>query len=117
MQPPVARAKRDRGRSCATAFRFSPSCVPPLWLLWHRLWIEAALAFAVLMLGAAGSGETADSASPPALSLLVSIFVGLEGTALRIAALRRRGWRDWGVVDADTLDDAETRYAARTQRR
>ena len=45
-----------------------------------------------------------------ALSLLVSLFAGLEGAALRIAALRRRGWREIGIVEADSEDDAETRY-------
>ncbi len=30
---------------------------------------------------------------------------------MRIAALRRRGWHERGVVAADRLDDAETRDA------
>ncbi|MFU0505119.1 DUF2628 domain-containing protein [Pseudaminobacter sp. NGMCC 1.201702] len=86
--------------------------VPPLWLLWYRLWIEAALAVAAaLALGAlgeiAGFGMTGTL-----LSLLVSVYVGLEGAALRIAALRRRGWHEWGVVEADRAGDAELRYLA-----
>src|SRR6185503_529861 len=78
---------------------------------WHRLWIEAVLTFAVMtvlsMIGEKLGLEGAGSA----LSLLVSLYVGLEGQALRIAALRRRGWREWGVVEADTLGDAELRQA------
>jgi hypothetical protein len=35
----------------------------------------------------------------------------LEGQGLRIAALRRRGWHEWGAVAADRLDDADIRYA------
>jgi hypothetical protein len=85
--------------------------VPPLWFAWHRLWVEAALAFvAMAMLSILGERlglETAGSL----LSLLVSLFVGLEGQGLRIAALRRRGWHEWGVVEADRLDDADIRYA------
>jgi len=50
----------------------------------------------------------------PALSLLVSLYVGLEGQGLRIAALSRRGWRQWGVVEADSLEDAEVRQALET---
>ena len=49
-----------------------------------------------------------------ALSLLVSVYVGLEGPALRIAALTRRGWRQWGVVEASGRDEAEIRYIAGT---
>ena len=91
--------------------------VPPLWLLWHRLWIEAALAVAALVLAAGLPKLTGFAVAAPLLSLLVSIYVGLEGNALRIAALRRRGWREWGVVEAGNLDDAETHYAVRNSRR
>jgi hypothetical protein len=44
--------------------------------------------------------------------LLVSLYVGLEASALKLAALRRRGWREWGVVEADNADEAEIRYLA-----
>ena len=37
-----------------------------------------------------------------ACRLLVSLYAGLEGAALRIAALRRRGWSEVGIVEADT---------------
>lgn len=86
--------------------------VPPLWLAWHRLWVEAALAFVAMgllsMLGERLDLETAGSL----LSFLVMLFVGLEGQGLRIAALRRRGWHEWGVVEADRLDDADIRYVS-----
>ncbi len=85
--------------------------VPYLWLLYHRLWFEAAIAVAVaLLLGMAGSLMGFSGA--PALSFLVSIYVGLEGPALRVSALHRRGWREWGVVEAETPEDAEVRYLA-----
>lgn len=87
--------------------------VPFVWLLWHRLWIEAALAIgAALLLAAAESSNAFIAVSAPLLSILVSIYVGLEGSALRIAALRRRGFVDRGVVEADSLGDAEIRYFA-----
>ncbi|MDP3898431.1 MAG: DUF2628 domain-containing protein [Mesorhizobium sp.] len=91
-------------------FHFLAFLVPPLWLLWHRLWIEAALAFALMLaLSALGSVAGVGGAAPT-LSLLVSIYAGLEGSALRIAALRRRGWREFGVVDADNRDEAEIKH-------
>jgi hypothetical protein len=30
---------------------------------------------------------------------------------MRVAALRRRGWQDWGVVEADRADTADLRYS------
>ncbi|MBX3579309.1 MAG: DUF2628 domain-containing protein [Rhizobiaceae bacterium] len=91
-------------------FAFLAFLVPALWLLWHRLWVEAlvavAIALGVSLLGTLSGYAVAGSL----LSLLVSIYVGLEGAALRIAALRRRGWAEWGVVEADTAEDAETKF-------
>lgn len=91
-------------------FAFLAFLVPWLWLLWHRLWVEALVAVAIALglslLGTLSGYAVAGSL----LSLLVSIYVGLEGAALRIAALRRRGWAEWGVVEADTAEDAETKF-------
>jgi hypothetical protein len=85
--------------------------IPPLWLLWHRLWIEAVLAFVAIGLLSA-FGETFGSMLAGSLLIfLVMLYVGLEGQALRIAALVRRGWRQWGVIVADDLEDADSRYA------
>ena len=90
---------------------------PPIWLLWHRLWIEAALAFAAATVLAVLGEALGLGLAGSLLSLLVSIYVGIEGAALRIAALRRRGWKEWGVVEADNFDDAEARYLFDAERR
>lgn len=86
--------------------------VPPLWLLAHRLWLAGTVVLA-LLLGAALLERTATYALvAPLVSLMVSLFAGLEGNAMRIAAYRRRGWLERAVIEADDLHDAETRYAA-----
>jgi hypothetical protein len=92
-------------------FSFAAFLLPPLWLLLHRLWIEAALASAALALAVGLSKLTGLALAAPFLWLLLSLFVGLEGNALRIAALGRRGWSSWGVVEAGNLDDADAHYA------
>ena len=86
--------------------------LPFFWLLWHRLWIEALLFLAAsiglaMLVEFAGLGVVA-----PFLSLILALNVGIEGATLRIWAATRRGWREWGVVEADTLEDAEARYFA-----
>src|SRR6187549_2395244 len=109
MEPPAANAAEAAERAVLVrdGFAFLAFLAPPIWLAWHRLWIAAALAVAVSV-GLTALGETAGlGLSSTPLSLLVSIYVGLEGPALRINALRRRGWREWGVVDASNLSEAE----------
>lgn len=109
MEPPGDAGQADGARLIRDGFSWMAFILPPLWLLWHRLWIEALLAFVALgllmVLGElAGFGLAGWS-----LTLLVSLYVGLEGHAMRVNALRRRGWRDWGVVSADRCEDAEAR--------
>lgn len=96
-------------------FSFLAFLLPAFWLLWHRLWIEAALALAAMLcLGAFGTALGLGGTASAALSLLISLYVGLEGAALRIAALRRRGWIECGVVQADSRADAEDRHLLET---
>lgn len=110
MEAPVETAGARDAIYVRDGFHFFAFLLPPVWLLWHRLWIEAALAFA-LMLALGGLGSVAGFGdAAPALSLLVSIAIGLEGSALHVWALRRRGWRDWGIVDAASRDEAEMRH-------
>ncbi len=90
-------------------FSWPAFLVPWLWLLWHRLWAEGII---VILLVAAFSifGEMVGMGLASALlGLLVSIYVGLEGQAMRVAALRRRGYRQWGVVEGGNADEAYTR--------
>ncbi|MDI6027469.1 DUF2628 domain-containing protein [Corticibacterium sp. UT-5YL-CI-8] len=92
-------------------FAFLAFIVPVFWLLWHRLWLEAAVALLVMvMISLASYGLHPVAAS--LLSLLVSIYVGLEGQGMRIAALLRKDWAEWGTLVAGSRDEAELRYAA-----
>ncbi|TPJ19984.1 DUF2628 domain-containing protein [Mesorhizobium sp. B2-7-3] len=111
MEPPGRSEKVDTTTLVRDGFTWLGLLVPPLWLAWHRMWVEAALAFVVMgVLSMLGQGLGLGVAGS-LLSLLVSLYVGLEGQGLRIAALRRRGWHEWGVVEAGWLADADMRYA------
>ncbi len=112
MQPPRDRAARDEVY-VRDGFHVFGFLLPLVWLLWNRLWIET-LVLLGAMLGLGLLGESSGSAELMVgfLSLLVSIYVGIEGPALRIWALRRRGYSEWGVVEAHDRADAETRYLA-----
>lgn len=113
MEPPSdgLGTKPEGTRLIRDGFSWVAFILPPLWLLWHRLWFAAVLAF--LVLGALSFvGENQGLAlAGSLLTLLVSFIVGFEGAALQVAALRRAGWTEWGVVEAENFADAETRYA------
>lgn len=112
MEPP-AKAGTSASESAVfvrDGFHFFGFIAPLLWLLWHRLWLEAAMTFAATLALAAASEWAGLTFAAPLLPLLISLYVGLEGGALRIATLRRAGWRQWGVIEADSIEDAEMRY-------
>lgn len=96
-------------------FHFLAFIVPVPWLLVHRLWIEALVALAVTLAVAAAGSYLVSGIAGPIASLALNLFVGLEAPSLRLAALHRRGWRDWGVVEAENRDDAEIRYLLRAE--
>jgi hypothetical protein len=114
MEPPGTNATQaaERAIMVRDGFAFIAFLVPPLWFVWHRLWIEAILALAA-SIALTTLGEMAGfGLLGGALSLLVSLFVGLEGQMLRVNALRRRGWAESGVVEAGNAAEAEIRYLA-----
>ncbi|MEO5758705.1 MAG: DUF2628 domain-containing protein [Mesorhizobium sp.] len=110
MEPPRLGEKADTTAFIRDGFSWLGFLVPPLWLVWNRLWIEAGLTFVVMGLLSMLGEKLGLGLAGSLLSLLVSFYVGLEGQGLRIAALRRRGWHEWGTVEAGGLDDADTRY-------
>ncbi|RWB78403.1 MAG: DUF2628 domain-containing protein [Mesorhizobium sp.] len=110
MTPPAGNNAEDI-RFVRDSFTWLGFLFSPLWLAWHRLWIGAVLAFIVMALLSATGEKLGLEWAGSMLSLLVSLYIGFEGQDLRIASLRRRGWREWGVVEASNLADAETRHA------
>lgn len=92
-------------------FSFWAFLLAPLWMLWHRMWLG--LAGYVVVVAALETPLAAVGASPTAIavvSLLLSLLVGLEASTLRRFTLRRRGFRNVGIVSGDDLEDAERRF-------
>lgn len=112
MEPPVdaPRPAAEETRLIRDGFSWLAFIVPPLWLLWHRLWFAALLAFVMLSLLSFLGESRGFGLAGALLALLVSLYFGLEGQGLRIAMLRRSGWTERGVIEARDLTDAETRY-------
>lgn len=84
--------------------------LPIVWLLINRLWFEAFCVLAlIILLGFAGTMLEIANVGP-LLSLLLSLFVALEGSNWKVAKLRRKGFRECATIDARNLDEAEIRY-------
>ena len=84
--------------------------VPPLWLLWKRMWLEFAIyagstGLLVWLLTSAGATNVSN-----ALLLIIQIVFGFEAGALYSASLERRGWRLVGTVSGRNAEDAERRF-------
>ena len=82
----------------------------PLWMLRHRMWLSlvgyivvVAMLFAGLPL--AGAGGVATFAG-----FMLALLVGIEAGTLRRFTLGRRGWKNLGVIVADSRETAERRF-------
>lgn len=91
-------------------FAWLAALVPPLWLLWKRMWLEFAIyavatGLLVWLLTSAGATNLSN-----ALLLIIQIVFGFEAGALYSASLERRGWRLVGTVSGRNAEDAERRF-------
>jgi hypothetical protein len=101
----------DRFAFVRDGFSIWAFLVAALWMLYHRMWlvlviyllfaavVEAALYYA----GIPGPGIVL-------VQLLIALLVGLEAGTLRRFALKRRHWKDIGLVSGKTLEEAERRF-------
>jgi hypothetical protein len=108
----------DTVRIIRDGFHAMAFILPVVWLLWNRLWLHAALMFAVMGLTAAALNTFAPQ-SAPALTGLVNFALGLltalEGTAWLVADRERKGASVQSVVLARNLREAEELCAADIQ--
>jgi hypothetical protein len=92
-------------------FSFYAFLVPPLWLAFHRLWIELAVYVAV-SLAAGGlialAGMPQETASLAALA--INLVLGYEARDLYRRALERRGYVLRAVVSGRGQDECELRF-------
>jgi hypothetical protein len=114
-EPPVRTANRlpdaERLVFVRDGFSFWAFIAAPWWMLWHRMWIVL-VGYVLITVGLIG-GLAALGASQTVLvvvGLFISLLVGLESSTLHRFALRRRGWKNVGIVSGDDVEDAERRF-------
>jgi hypothetical protein len=114
-QPPErwreARRGPERFAFVRDGFHFWAFLLGPLWMLWHRLFLVL-LGYIVLLIVLDGALVLvrASSGAVFATHLLLAVLIGLEAASLRRWTLRRRGWRDVGLVAADDEEEAGRRF-------
>ena len=87
------------------------------WALWHRMWVVAAILFAILAAVSLAAGLV--GLSPTLTSVLeaaVSLIFGFEATRLRTVSSERAGYRLVGQMEASNQEAAELQYFMGRQR-
>ena len=112
--PPGAKSQDERARFIRDRFSWLAFFLPVVWLLWHRAWLAAALAFAVQSLGSAVADHPVFGLAGLGLCLATSLLVALEGPSMVVAGLERRGWTVDAVISADDRATAEDIYDTET---
>ncbi|MBB4291536.1 hypothetical protein GGE16_003606 [Rhizobium leguminosarum] len=100
----------EETRTIRDGFTFLGFLFPWPWLLAHRLWLHAAVAFLLQGVGGALMDEPGLGPAGAAILLGVNVLVGLEGQNFRIRSLAAKGWTEDALIAADTIGIAEQVY-------
>ena len=101
----AARFVRDAFAKWAVLF-------PYLWLFRHGLWIFGLLTLGLWLATGALAEATGLRVAGGILPILLGCLVALEGPSLRAWKLRRKGYREKAVVEAEDEDEAPILYYA-----
>ena len=99
----------DRTTFLREGFSFWAFLLGPIYLLWNRLWIAAAVWFVAI----AALIAVAVLLHPPAISVvllaaLMHLFLGVEAHDFRRWGLARRGFQMTDLISASEIEEAET---------
>lgn len=86
---------------------------PPVWLIWHRLWLTLLIWVAAVVVLSILSGLAGSDAST-AVTILFAFWFALEANGFRRWTLERRGYTLVSVVEGRTVVEAERRFFAET---
>ena len=100
--------KGAQGLTCiGDGFSLFALILPPVWAIWHGLWLTLIAMIAILAL----AGFYSPFAVSPVLYGL-GLILALEGAAIRRAEHRMWGWREVTVVEARSEEGAEELWMA-----
>lgn len=110
--PPGAEPSAERAekvRFVKDGFALWALLLPPVWLVWRRLWLGLLLWFAAV-LALDLLGRLAGDPVGAVAGALFAVFFALEARSLERWTLGRRGYRFAGVVEGPDRETAERRF-------
>jgi len=113
LQAGAAAPEPERYVFVRDGFSFWAFLFGPLWMLRHRMWLVLVLYAVIsgvffLVLAIAGASGSIIGL----IGFLIELLIGLEAGTLHRFTLRRRGWKNVGVVTGEDREDAERRFFA-----
>lgn len=110
--PPLQNNQRqdDKTVFIRDGFAILAFVLPVPWLLFNRLWFEAALVFAAVAAISIVGSYTGHANLAEIVAALLALLVAFEASDWRIRALERRGYDQAAIIDARSAADAETIY-------
>ena len=111
LEPP--RGEADRVVFVKEGFSGAAVLFTVVWALWHRMWIVAALLFAVLVaLNLSVNLFGLDATPVGVIEAGLSLLFGFEARRLQVVSMERAGYRIAGLIAASSQDAAELDYFA-----
>ncbi|MBX3494811.1 MAG: DUF2628 domain-containing protein [Parvibaculum sp.] len=86
------------------------------WLLWHRLWIAAALWIALIIVVSLVAQNLLGAEGAAICSLALQLMLGFEANDIRRWTLARKGYRMVGLAGGGNLEEAERAFFAKWDR-
>ncbi len=118
LTPPDSGELDDRAVFIRDGFSLPALIIPVLWLLWNRLWFAAVMLLLLsVAIAAAITLLPAWSVVLTVASVLLSLFVALEGNSWCINKKERQGWTFRSVLEAPNYATAEEIWFAQTVER
>lgn len=104
---------RDETRFCFVkeGIAWGALVSPLIWFLYHRLWWEAAITFALSVLLALGGDALSMSENAVLVAgIMLQFLIAFEANDLRRLALSRRAYQSVAVIHAQNEAEAELRF-------
>ena len=104
---------RDETRFCFVkeGIAWGALISPLIWFLYHRLWWEAAITFALSVLLALGGDALSMSENAVLVAgIMLQFLIAFEANDVRRLALSRRAYQSVAVIHAENEAEAELRF-------
>jgi hypothetical protein len=109
--PPPYSTKDREPEAVREGFAPAAFLLTLVWALVHRMWLRAGVLLGLFVVfGVLGEIIALNAAGQAVVGLAIMIWAGMEGNDWLRESLLRRGWRDAGVIAADSADAAIRRY-------